>query len=407
LRLTAQGAKIWTYFYRSPALRDALGRPKLRRAYLGFHPSGRRPDRQPGGRFLAPLTLEEFERAYDVFRGQLAKGIDPQDCGSAQPQAQRITPDALPVLVRPLLPDGCLEGTFAALLADYFRHHAPRLKPRTAYSYRQAARSFLPALADRPPAEITDRDIRSILSAVEHRAPQMVRFVKQALSVVFEYGRCHWHLTANPARGIAVTVKKGKRDRWLTDEELSATLAAIGALTDRKAADVYTLILHSMCRPGEAAFAKAEDILDFNAERVWRFRGKNGKEFLIPLLGPIGEILERRGREVGGSGALFWRRQKLNRYPDPLKAANVEFRRLSGLHNVRPHDLRRTGRTHVAALGVPEAVAEALLNHVKGEIEGTYNLYDYWAERKEALRLWHEKLARLAPGVSGNGRSAR
>jgi hypothetical protein len=36
-----------------------------------------------------------------------------------------------------------------------------------------------------------------------------------------------------------------------------------------------------------------------------------------------------------------------------------------------------------------------MLNHVKGEIEGTYNLYNYWSERKQALGLWHEKLLRL------------
>lgn len=44
---------------------------------------------------------------------------------------------------------------------------------------------------------------------------------------------------------------------------------------------------------------------------------------------------------------------------------------------------------------VPDSVAEALLNHAKGEIEGTYNLYNYWPERKQALGLWHEKLLRL------------
>lgn len=42
-----------------------------------------------------------------------------------------------------------------------------------------------------------------------------------------------------------------------------------------------------------------------------------------------------------------------------------------------------------------EAVAGALLNHAKGEIEATYNLYTYWTERKAALALWHEKLAGL------------
>jgi integrase len=65
------------------------------------------------------------------------------------------------------------------------------------------------------------------------------------------------------------------------------------------------------------------------------------------------------------------------------------------LADFRPHDFRRTARTHFSALGVSEAVAEALLNHAKGEIEATYNLYTYWTERKAALTLWHEKLAGL------------
>jgi hypothetical protein len=63
------------------------------------------------------------------------------------------------------------------------------------------------------------------------------------------------------------------------------------------------------------------------------------------------------------------------------------------LADIRPHDFRRTARTHFPVLGVSEAVAEALLNYAKGEIEATYNLYTYWAERKQALALWHAKLA--------------
>jgi hypothetical protein len=47
LRLTALGAKIWFYLYRSPAVRDDREQPKQRRAYLGFHPSGRRPTASP------------------------------------------------------------------------------------------------------------------------------------------------------------------------------------------------------------------------------------------------------------------------------------------------------------------------------------------------------------------------
>jgi integrase len=343
------------------------------------------------------MSLEQFERAYDVFRGELAKGIDPQTVGVTLPETARwIGPEALPDLVRPLYPEGFREGTYAALLVDYFRHHAAvHLKARTAASYKHAAKSFATVLGHRAPREVSDQDVRAVLSAVEKRAPQMVREVKKVLSAIFEYGRSHWHLPGNPARGLRVTAKKGKRDRWLSDGELTAAFSAFEELSDRKAADVYRLILYSLCRPGEAAYVCAEDILVSNGERVWRMYGKNGKEFLVPLLGPVGEILNRRCLEVGGRGPLFWPRNVRHTYPQPLREANAKFRHLCGLENVRPHDFRRTGRTHLPALGVAESVAEALLNHVKDEIEGTYNLYTYWPERKQALGLWHEKLIRL------------
>jgi len=397
LRLTTLGAKIWFYLYRSPTVRDERGQPKQRRAYLGFHPSGRRPDRQPGGRDLDAMTVEQFERAYDVFRGELARRCDPQRPGAVAAEVARfVGPRDVPEFVRPLYPDGYREGSFAALLVDYFLHYAlVNLKARTAEGYRHAAKSFASVLGHRVPCEITDQDCRAILTTVERRAPQMVWSVKKVLSSIFEYGRSYWHLSGNPVRGLRVSVKRGKRDRWLTDDELTTCFATFRGLGDPRAADVYRLILYSMCRPGEAAYVRAEDVLVSNGERVWRIRAKNGKEFLIPLLGPIGEILERRCAEVGASGPLFWPGDQDERYPQALRNANAEFRRLSKLENIRPHDFRRTGRTHLPALGVPESVSEALLNHVKDELEGTYNLYTYWPERKRALSLWHEKLSGL------------
>ena len=170
-------------------------------------------------------------------------------------------------------------------------------------------------------------------------------------------------------------------------------------MKDDRAADVYTLILASMCRPGEAAGIQAEDIVVLNDERVWKAtHSKNGKDFLTPLLGPIGEVIERRLAEVGGKGPLFWNTRG-DDYPPPLRKANRQLRELTELQDIRPHDFRRTGRTHISGLEVRDEVAEALLNHAKEEVNGTYNLYNYWRERKEALKLWHAKLERLRANV--------
>lgn len=60
-----------------------------------------------------------------------------------------------------------------------------------------------------------------------------------------------------------------------------------------------------------------------------------------------------------------------------------------------PHDLRRTARTIMARLGVPEEHAEAVLNHKKQGIVKVYNLHQYADEKKAALLLWEKELLRI------------
>jgi integrase len=176
---------------------------------------------------------------------------------------------------------------------------------------------------------------------------------------------------------------------------LTVALAHFPAVVTR--ADAYKLILCAAVRPSEAFNLRAEDIVSIGDERVWQLREtKMDREFLIPLVGPVAEVINRRYLAVGGRGPLFWAGNRESYYPPALREANRELRALTGLADIRPHDFRRTARTHFSALGVSEAVAEALLNHAKGEIEATYNLYSYWEERKRALALWHAKLAGLA-----------
>lgn len=62
------------------------------------------------------------------------------------------------------------------------------------------------------------------------------------------------------------------------------------------------------------------------------------------------------------------------------------------------HDLRRTCRSLLAAAGVPGHIAERCLNHKLKGIEGIYDRYDYFEERKEALT----KVAELVePAIDG------
>lgn len=48
------------------------------------------------------------------------------------------------------------------------------------------------------------------------------------------------------------------------------------------------------------------------------------------------------------------------------------------------HDLRRTSRSEVSALGFSGAVGERTINHSLKGVEGTYDQYDYYEDRRQA-----------------------
>lgn len=60
-----------------------------------------------------------------------------------------------------------------------------------------------------------------------------------------------------------------------------------------------------------------------------------------------------------------------------------------------PHDLRRTGRTMLAAMGCPHEVGEAILGHVLPGVAGDYNLYRYDAERRFWIKRLSDQLSEL------------
>ncbi|NOQ94597.1 MAG: tyrosine-type recombinase/integrase [Methylophaga sp.] len=62
------------------------------------------------------------------------------------------------------------------------------------------------------------------------------------------------------------------------------------------------------------------------------------------------------------------------------------------IERVRPHDFRRTVRTHLEQLNIPPHIAEKCLNHSLGAINATYNKNTYLDERREALERWEQFL---------------
>ena len=67
--------------------------------------------------------------------------------------------------------------------------------------------------------------------------------------------------------------------------------------------------------------------------------------------------------------------------------------------NWAPHDLRRTSRTVLTALGCPRDVAEAIIGHMQPGVEGVYNLHGYDKERFEWLSKLNDHYEALIAGA--------
>ena len=54
----------------------------------------------------------------------------------------------------------------------------------------------------------------------------------------------------------------------------------------------------------------------------------------------------------------------------------------------RNHDIRRTMRSGLSRLRVPEVASEAVLAHVRPGIVAVYDRHSYLPEKREALEVW-------------------
>lgn len=107
---------------------------------------------------------------------------------------------------------------------------------------------------------------------------------------------------------------------------------------------------------------------------------------------------------AAGSEYVFPKRRRDPRERVPhvgIDTLNVALLRVKhGLPHFTLHDLRRTARTHLAALGVRREVAERCLGHALRGVEGTYDRHDYFKERRVALGQWVQVLQNAVAGKS-------
>jgi integrase len=273
---------------------------------------------------------------------------------------------------------------------------------------RMLRKDVLPKWHWRDARTITSREVIELLDAiVERGAPVAANRTATMLGHMFRFA-IHRSILANSP--VQLLYKPGgkeqRRKRVFSEDELRSFVQKVQAIcrTQRRARVLMALLL-TMQRRSELALAEWSEF-DFKNKR-WQIpasRTKNRREHAVPL--SDWAISELKALKKLAKDSPFVVPGTNSDRPANPKLITRGVKRLAGrflAHKIKaftPHDLRRTGRTSLGRLGVTPFVAERVINHTKAGLEETYDLWDYFDEKRDALERWEKYLLRLKAEVT-------
>lgn len=388
LRLEATvRTRAWTYRYKSPV--DG----RMRQVKIGDWPA---------------MSCPAAMGAWELLRQAREAGEDP----AATRRAERETAKVASAGKRA---DVLTVGKVADI---YLAGHVDRnRKPKGAAEVRRMFAQMLGADADQSAATYSRAQAFALLDRWAH-APVQAAKLRAELGAAWDYaldaGQLPetvpnwWRLIMRgrlKSRGKTIDGEsQGTVKRVLKDAEIGRLIAWLPNFT-QLLDDALTLYLWTGCRGAEIMAIEAEEVTEEPDGWWWTIpkrktknaRHKGAGDLRVPLVGRALSVVKRR-IELYRAGYLFpasrgaagHTAQKVIQetvyFHQPYCKIRPESQRprLSVTH-WSPHDLRRTVRTALAAMGCPDSVAEAVLGHMQAGVKGVYNLHSYDRERREWL----------------------
>jgi integrase len=359
-------------------------------------PKSPHPTRRALGRY-GQLSLEAARDKAAQWRSMIDKGIDPAVAEEEERRARLRQ----------------LDSTFASV-AEKFIEYIKANKERKAKDVERELQGFIGAWGHRPIASIKPADVALMIEATVKRGKRaqahnefghIRRLFRWAIPLYVEHSPC---AQLSPKRLIGERIR---RDRILSDAEIAALWKATEPM-GYPYGPLYRLLMLTGLRLSEVSEASWDE---FNfEERIWtvpaarmKKTGSEAKPHMVPLTDPMRELIGTLPRFPNGK-FLFSSKNGTA----PIKAAyfGAPKIKLDGLmlqilqeadeHAKLPdwtnHDIRRTVRTKLSALRIPEEVREAVLAHARPGIKGHYDYHQYLDEKRDALTQWVAKLRDIA-----------
>jgi integrase len=274
-----------------------------------------------------------------------------------------------------------------------------------------------PAIGELSIDRVNPRDILGLIRTInESNRPTIANdaliHCKQIFNHAIKLGLVEYNVALAFNTKDAGGIEKS-RTRVLSFGELNTVFSIFKENFGQFTRDNYIASLLLVClgvRKGELIAAKWDEF-DFD-NLIWRLsaeRTKTKAEIKIPLSTELKPFFEELKVRSCGSEYLFPARRVSKRRAyisdDTLNHAlaklfgNQGYKKNfpdllgnAGIEHFVIHDLRRTCRSLLAELGVPSHVAERCLNHKLKGVEGIYDRYDYFDERKQAFEKLTNKV---------------
>ncbi len=371
IRILPSGVKSWYYVYTLNGRR--------RQMCLGNYPD-----------VSLEKAHEKYRKAIDLVKG----GDDP-----LRKQAEPEPPIAEPAIL-----------TVSYLKELYIEHAKSYLVPRSVVQQtRTLDQDVIPVIGNKLAAEIRRKDAIALVEEVAKRAPGQARNVIKTARAMFSFAHDRELVEANPfarvGRAVPSTAPKS-RERTLSASEIKHIWEVLGKSEIGRA---ILMILVTAQRPGEiSGIAWNEIMVGVGKTRCqvcrrcgwWtipseRTKTKDGEhrvylsdlalsllpaqydDFVYPANG--------RGRGIEATGGM--RPATMSHF--------ITDNKYFGLQRWTPHDLRRTARTLMSALEIPERHAEAVLNHKQTGVKKVYDRHKYDKQKESALKKWNDHLKKL------------
>ena len=356
---------------------------------LRYRYKGRQREYSIGNYPDIPLT-DAREMATSL-RGRVQKGEDI----AATKQAEKALEDVS-------------AGTFDVLAKEWMqREMSAAMEKRVEATFK---RYVFPVLGKLTPDDVHPQHIDRVLrNIVESGAPTVSNDVLRYLKRLFSYARKRRIVSDNPAADFDYKDaggKENKRTRALSLDEIKTFLKAMRAspTLGRDNELAFRLLLLLGVRKAELLKAAWTEFDLDNA--LWHLpegRTKTSEAITIPLAPLAVELLRELEIRAAGSAWVFPARRTGTRKQghisvDTLNLAQTRVHH--GLPHFTVHDLRRTLRTQLGALGIAPHIAERALNHKLTGVEAVYDRHDYFEERKQALEQW----AAVVESIEGDSR---